>query len=346
MKITHSIYPLISMKIMNNKQGRFITRILIAAMVLISSYATISFAQTPTPSKQESILNPIFIAHRADNNVWTLPNETIWPSGLDMTYIDATDDGKIVVATSSGDNQIYVFNGTNGNIINKIKVGEFPTGIKVSPDKKFVIVPNQLPGTVSIIDLVDMKVINEIRVGMMPHNTVFSPSGTKAYLTIQGEDKVLVLDVNDSFKKVAEIKDGKGPHNLDITDDGKLIFVANAASSDIAVINTTTLEVIKKIPVSLGHHGIDISPNNKRVYVSGIGDDKINVIDIEELKLIKQVSVGKGPHGIRTSSDGENLYVAVTSTNELVVINTDTLEISEKIPIGKIPFWIAVPGNT
>jgi YVTN family beta-propeller protein len=38
------------------------------------------------------------------------------------------------------------------------------------------------------------------------------------------------------------------PHILDITNDGKLLFVANAASNNVFVINTITLNVIKKIP--------------------------------------------------------------------------------------------------
>jgi YVTN family beta-propeller protein len=334
------------MKKTNNKPFAYTIGILIAFMILIISFAATSFAQTPPSPNQGSIPNPIFITHREGNNVWALSSERIWPAGLDMTYTDATDDGKVVVATSSGENQIFVFNGTNGNTINKIKVGGYPTGIKISPDKKYVLVANQVPGTVSVIDLENMKVVEEIKVGAIPHNIVFSPNATKAYVTIQGEDKVVVLDVTDSFKKIAEIKEARGPHNLDITGDGGLLFVANAASGDVGVINTTTLEVIKKIPVSLGHHGIDVSPDNKRAYASGIGDDKISVIDVGKLEMIKQVSVGKGPHGIRTSPDGKNLYVAASATNELVVINTDTLEITEKIPVGKVPFWIAVPGNT
>ena len=110
-----------------------------------------------------------------------------------------------------------------------------------------------------------MKVVDEIKVGAVPHNTVFSPNGTKAYVTIQGEDKVVVLDVKDSFRKIAEIRDAKGPHNLDITGDGELLFVGNAASGDVAVVNTMTLEVIRKIPVSLGHHGIDVSRQQKSI---------------------------------------------------------------------------------
>ena len=82
--------------------------------------------------------------------------------------------------------------------------------------------------------------------GPVPHNIVFSPDGSKAYVTIQGGDKVVVINTN-TLQKMAEIQDSKGPHNLDITNDGNLLFVANAASNDVSVINTTTLNVIKKI---------------------------------------------------------------------------------------------------
>ena len=77
-----------------------------------------------------------------------------------------------------------------------------------------------------------------------------------------------------------------------------MLFVANAGSSNVAVINTTSLQTLKKIPVSLGHHGKDVSPGGKRVYVSRIGFDQLNVIDAKKLELIKQITVGKGPQGM------------------------------------------------
>jgi hypothetical protein len=33
-----------------------------------------------------------------------------------MTYVDITADGKILAATSSGDNQAFIFNGTNDKL--------------------------------------------------------------------------------------------------------------------------------------------------------------------------------------------------------------------------------------
>jgi hypothetical protein len=38
------------------------------------------------------------------------------PAERDMTYADITADGKIVAAISSGDDQAFIFNGTNDKL--------------------------------------------------------------------------------------------------------------------------------------------------------------------------------------------------------------------------------------
>jgi DNA-binding beta-propeller fold protein YncE len=74
-----------------------------------------------------------------------------------------------------------------------------------------------------------MTVIKEVQVGKVPHNIVFSPDYNDndkklAYVTIQGDDKVIIMDMN-SFDKVGEITVSKGPHNLDITPDGNIFLL-------------------------------------------------------------------------------------------------------------------------
>lgn len=108
--------------------------------------------------------------------------------------MDITTDRKTAAATSSGDNQTFILNGTNNKLIVKVKVGEVPEGVKISPDKNYVFVANELSGPVSIISLKDLKVIKEIKVGPVPHNIVFSPDGAKAFVTVQGGDKVVIID--------------------------------------------------------------------------------------------------------------------------------------------------------
>ncbi|WP_172602301.1 cytochrome D1 domain-containing protein [Candidatus Nitrosocosmicus franklandus] len=292
----------------------------------------------------DNLADNVYTTQRKDNSIFDLQQNVTMSAGNEMTYVDVTNDGSIVASTSSSDNETLIFNGTNGELIKKIKVGDTPKGVKITPDKKYIFVANELSGSVSIISLKDLKVIKEIEVGPIPHNIVFSPDGKKAYLTIQGGDKIIVIDTT-SFEKINELPVSKGPHNLDITSDGKLLFVSNAASSDVAVINTTSNQILKKIPVSMGHHGIDVSPDDKRVYVAGIGSNRVNVIDAEKQEPIKDIIVGKGPHGIRTSSDGKTLFVDITNANKIIVIDTDELKVTKQIPTGNMPFWLAVSGN-
>ncbi len=344
-----------------------ITTISICSIIQLTNFE-FSYSQQQQQIQQNQTINSdyskeiddnVFTTLRGGNAVLSLSNNQTLSAGPDMTYIDSTIDRESVIA-SSGDNYVYVFNtkdnisnnNTNNELIAKIKVGETPKGVKISPDEKYALVANEVSGTISIIDFNNMTVIKEVQVGKIPHNIVFSPTYNDnnnnkklAYITVQGDDKVIIMNMN-SFDKVGEIIVSKGPHNLDITPDGKYLFVANAGSSDVAVIDITNKQVIKKIPVSTGHHGIDVSPDGKMVYVSGIGSDKVNVIDPVKLELVKQIDVGNGPHGIRTSFNGKLLYVDVTSTNKVVLIDTEQLKIIDYIDTGKTPFWIAVPNNS
>ncbi len=100
-----------------------------------------------------------------------------------------------------GDNHIYVFNNkdnisNSSELIAKIKVGETPRGVKISPDEKYVLVANEVSGTISIIDFKNMTVIKEVPVGKVPHNIVFSTDYNNkklAYITLQGDDKVITI---------------------------------------------------------------------------------------------------------------------------------------------------------
>ncbi|HET6590230.1 MAG TPA: cytochrome D1 domain-containing protein, partial [Candidatus Nitrosocosmicus sp.] len=129
-----------------------------------------------------------------DNSLYDLYKNMTVPAGMDMTYVDVTEEGKVVAAASSVDNQTFIYNGTNDQMVAKINVGDVPKGVKISPDKKYVFVANELPGSVSIIDLADLNVIKEVKVGPVPHNIVFSPDGVKAFVTVQGGDKIVILD--------------------------------------------------------------------------------------------------------------------------------------------------------
>ena len=284
----------------------------------------------------------VFFTLQGDDKIGIL-NKSNSDAGPMMTYIDSSNDGSLVLATSSGSDTVYAYDKL-GKLLSMISVGETPKGVKIHPDGNMAIVANEKSGTISVIDVDSLTVTKEIKIGKVPHNIRFDSQGNTAYVTLQGEDKIAIIDVKN-LEMTDFIPVEKLPHNLDLSPDDRYLYTANIGTSDVAVIDLQTKEVIKRIKVSAGHHGIDVANDGTRIYVSGIGADKVNVIDTESLELIKQIDVGQGPHGIRANEDGSKVYVGVTTTNEVLVIDSDSLEVKEKIQTGSIPFWLSVQKN-
>ncbi|MEJ2259040.1 MAG: beta-propeller fold lactonase family protein [Nitrosopumilaceae archaeon] len=306
----------------------------------------ITFVGQETPQKTlviQSTPEPeLFFTLQGEDSIGNYQGK-LFSAGPKMTYLTISPDLSLILATSSGSDTVFAFDG-QGNNLASIPVGKTPKGVKISPTDNLAFVANENSGTISVINTNSFSIIKQIQVGKIPHNIVFSSDGNTAYVTIQGGDAVGIIDVN-SLELVDLIRVESLPHNLDLTPDDRYLLVTTIGTSDVAVIDVAEHKIIKRIPVSAGHHGIDVDPDGSRVYVSGIGSNLVNVIDSDVMGVIKTIPVGDGPHGLRTNLDGSLLYVGVTQTNELVVIDTDKLQIQKVIPVAKVPFWIAMPGN-
>ena len=71
-----------------------------------------------------------------------------------------------------------------------------------------------------------MSVKKKIRAGDTPHNVRFSDDGKRAYITLQGDGGVAVIDMATLTKmRVINVPGLNQPHNLDISADGKRLWV-------------------------------------------------------------------------------------------------------------------------
>jgi YVTN family beta-propeller protein len=77
----------------------------------------------------------------------------------------------------------------------------------------------------------------------------------------------------------ATIPVGANPDAVAVSPDGQHLYVANAASDAVAVINTATKHVTTSVSVAGGPSGIAVSPNCQHLYVARPGSDAASVID-------------------------------------------------------------------
>ena len=182
----------------------------------------------------------------------------------------------------------------------------------------------------------------------------------KVYVANEGADTVSVLDAA-SFKTLASVRVGKTPHNVQVSPDGKLVWVTNngepaqAADSSarkgmpkgdhvamgkpgaVWVIDTATNAVIAKVPVGMHPAHVVVSPDGRLAYITNGGDNTVSVIDTSAQRFVATIPVGKFPHGLRISPDGKQVYVANLKGGTVSVIDTASQKEVGKIPAGKGP---------
>lgn len=124
-------------------------------------------------------------------------------------------------------------------------------------------------------------------------------------------------------------------------------YIGLFGDNAVAVLDTSTNQVMTTIPVPNGPHGIAATPDGKTVYVSSDGDSVVSAIDTSTDRIKTTIEVGKAPHGLSMAPDGKHLYSAVYEGNQVVVIDTASNGITQRFDV-PAPHNIAISpdGNT
>ena len=132
---------------------------------------------------------------------------------------------------------------------------------------------------------------------VIPH-----PNQNIAYVAGNGSDEVIEVNL-DKWEVTSRFKTGKGPYNLEITPNGKLLVGTIKSEGKTAIWNLENKEELAIIKNTTSvSHGIAISSDSKYAFISveGIGGEPgiVDVIDLESFKLVSSVEVGKQAGGI------------------------------------------------
>ncbi len=116
--------------------------------------------------------------------------------------------------------------------------------------------------------------------------------------------------------------------------DGATVYVANAGSGTVSVINTATDTVIKTIRVGSTPSGLALRLNGSRLYVANAGSGTVTVINTATRIVTKTIRVGSAPVGLAISADGSALYVTNTGADSVSVINAATNRLAVTTGLG------------
>ena len=156
---------------------------------------------------------------------------------------------------------------------------------------------------------------------------VFADSDGRRLYVPRGE-QVLVFNL-DTLKSVGAIPktrargaavDPKSHHGF-------------ASSSPVAMWDTTTLELIKTIPVEGRPDGIIFEPLTERIFVLSHSQPNATVIDAKDGSIVGTIDLGGAPE--QAASDGQgHLYVDIEDKDNIAVVDVKTLKVTAHYDLG------------
>jgi len=268
-----------------------------------------------------SFLNSdVFQKYRTSDNSFVA--QAVIGLGSWNTFAISADGSKAFVIDFSGAKVAYV-NLDNMNLATTyIDPGTFatPHGCALNPAGNKLYVTNQTGNSVFMWDITDPLApeppeIIPVYSGGPPlaqvHEIIFSPDGSKYFVTCQGINEVRVFNAaDDSF--LAAIPTALLPQEMSVSSAHNYLFVSCMTGNSVTVIDMDNLTKIKDINTGFEPHGLAVDDVKNVVYVANRNTPS---------------SGGPPPHHT-SSCGGRNGYLTIIDMNTLELIPGFKMELS------------------
>jgi len=241
--------------------------------------------------------------------------------------LDFSTDGKVLYASGGGRNLIYFFSLQDGQFVKTDSINVNPgshdewfvTGLAAGHDRKFLYVATKTAQKLLKVSVLKKKIIKSLSFDHFLYDVVMARDRKKLYVSIWGGQAVAVVDPDD-MSLLNTIPAGDHPNKMVLANDARL-FVANANTDNVSVINTKTDKVIETISVlpypgalyGSTPNGLAVTPDSKTLFVANAGNNDVAVIDISrpvKAKIKGLIPAGWYPTAAALTNDGKTLFIA------------------------------------
>jgi YVTN family beta-propeller protein len=262
-----------------------------------------------------------------DTAQWSVRSQTNTPAGgTSAKGIAVSRDGGRVFVTNSRNGLCEGRVGADGKITwtrtialpgpgGKADDPSYPCGLALSRDGKTAFVCLSRNNTLDVVDLEAGKVARRIPVGVAPYDVLLLPDGKTACVSNWGGRRAkpgertapsagtqVVVDARGvaasgtvsfvdlaSGRETAQARTGLHPTDLELSPDGRHLFVANANSHSVSVIDIRSRKAIEAIsvrppgtmPVGSAPNALALSGDGKTLYVALGGANSVAVVDLK-----------------------------------------------------------------
>jgi YVTN family beta-propeller protein len=302
--------------------------------LLTSGYNQMEDAQgQPLPGTRSEYVffYDVSLGAPVEKQVVTLPNAFVGlafaPTGDALYASGGPDDDLVVLARADTGWTIegtVPLGHTNGLGVSQ---GPLAAGIAVTPDGARVLVADHENDALTVVDArthavreIPLRPGRGVAGGEFPFGVAVA--GGRAYVTAQRDREIDEVDL-DAGRVTRRLPVGGQPVRIVATRDAKKLYVADANTDDVTIVDRARLVVERRVPVGgppgslaaslrgASPNGLSLSPDEKTLYVSLGGANAVAVVSVAgSARLVGLVPTGFYPNDVVAARDGKTIYCA------------------------------------
>lgn len=179
--------------------------------------------------------------------------------------------------------------------------------------------------------------------GSLGHMVAATPDGKQLYIAniFSHDTTVIALGGPPTPASIKHIPVGPKPEAVEVTPDGKEVWVGHNDDGGISVIDTATNTVAQVFTVAQMPIRIKFTPDGARALISDPKAGEFIVLDAQTRAVIKRVPMDGAPVGILVSPDGKRAYIARMQAGVVAVFDLEKLEVVTDFKPGEGPDGLA-----
>ena len=162
----------------------------------------------------------------------------------------------------------------------------------------------------------------------------------RAFVSNERSDSVSVIDIRTNEVEATIDNVGDRPRGIGFSPDRAYVYVALGEENAIGVIDTRTLELVKKVPAGSDPEAFAVHPNGN-VYLSNEDANLATALNPATGEILAEIPVGIEPEGVGVSPDGSRVMVTSESTFMVHVITVPEHEVIANVLVGARPREVA-----
>ena len=240
------------------------------------------------------------------------------PVGNEPYGVIASPDGARIYVAESGSGTLAVFESGGLALDSRITLGGNPRGLAITEAGDRLFVTDFFTGVLSVVATESLSVVDQIELhpeSNISLTVILDSTEDFAFVPVTRSNvdnraltfettvfpSVSIVDLNSNielsdFRMNLHIIDEPVSMPIDaVLDNQGRIFILNASSNDISIINLASFENEGHIPTGEHPRGIAIAQDGSRIYINNTLDGTVRVTDTETFAVVEEISVTEIP---------------------------------------------------